>query len=53
MGDPLDYETLNTDFDFAANLALFDKAVFFNFFKVFLFLFSRHSPNKSIMSPLG
>nr|CAD2160259.1 unnamed protein product [Meloidogyne enterolobii] len=28
MGDPLDYETLNTDFDFAANLALFDKAAF-------------------------
>ena len=37
MGDALDYETLNTDFDFAANLALFDKAVFIFFnFKIFI-----------------
>ncbi|KAF7634568.1 FDF domain-containing protein [Meloidogyne graminicola] len=30
MGDALDYETLNTDFDFAGNLALFDKKAFTN-----------------------
>lgn len=29
MGDALDYETLNTDFDFASNLALFNKTVGF------------------------
>ena len=28
MGDALDYETLNTDFDFASNLALFNKTEF-------------------------
>lgn len=31
MGDPLDFETMNTDFDFAGNLALFNKAVCFDF----------------------
>jgi hypothetical protein len=27
MGDPFDHETLKKDFDFAGNLALFDKKV--------------------------